>query len=54
VRDLVAAAMRQREGRITTADGRQLGRKVGELMGDDVDHFAFALDAPAHGKHAGA
>ena len=36
------------------ADAGQLGRQIGELMGDEMDDLALALDAAAHGDHAGA
>lgn len=46
VYDLVAATMRQREGRLPAADARQFGGQISELMRDRVDNLAFALDLP--------
>ena len=44
--DLIAASMRQRESPVAAADGRQLGGKINEPMGDEVDHLALPLMRP--------
>ena len=52
VADLVAAAVRQREAGLAPADAGEIGGEVGEAPGDEMDHLALALDAPAHRHHA--
>ena len=51
---LVAASMRQWESGVAAADGPELGRKVNEPMGDEVDHLALSLNTSAHSDNAGA
>ena len=50
----LAASMRQREAGATVADTRKVHRQIGELIGDQVDDIALALDAALHGDHAAA
>ena len=42
--EFIAAAVRKREGGIASADTGELGRQIDELVGDDMDDVAFALD----------
>ena len=51
--DLVAAAVRQREAGLALADAGEIGGEVAQLLGDEMDDLALALDAPAHRHHAG-
>jgi cytochrome c len=44
--EFVAAAVREREGRIALAQAAQVGRQVDQLAGDDVDDIAFETVFP--------
>lgn len=36
--------MRERELRVAAADAGEIGREVGDALGDQVDHVTLALD----------
>jgi hypothetical protein len=49
---LIATAVRQRKGDVALTDARELRRKIGKMVRDEMDDLAFALDAAAHRHHA--
>lgn len=51
--EFVATHVWQREGCVPLADAGQIGRQVGEPMGDEMHHLTFALDATVDPDHAG-
>lgn len=53
VADLIAAAMREREFRVTAADAGEIGREVGNALGNQVNNVALALYPTAHRHHTG-
>lgn len=50
--DLVAASMRDREARVAISHAGELGREICEVVGDEMDDLALALNASAHRDHA--
>ena len=44
--------MRQRKSAIPLADAGEVVREIGQMVGDEVDHLAFALDLAAYRHHA--
>jgi hypothetical protein len=51
--ELIAAAVREREGAVSLPHARQLGGQIGELIGDQMEHFAFPLHPAPNRDHAG-
>ena len=45
--ELVAAAVRQRKRRLAISDAGQFCRQISQLVGDEMNHLAFALDTAA-------
>jgi hypothetical protein len=45
--------MRQRECGVAIADTGEVRREISQALGDEMHDFALALDAAAHGEHAG-
>jgi hypothetical protein len=50
---LIAASVRQRKPTVPLADAGEIIGQIGQLVGDEMDHRAFALDLSAHRHHAG-
>jgi hypothetical protein len=38
---------------VSVPHGGKLGRQIGQMVGDEMDNLAFALDAALHADHAG-
>jgi hypothetical protein len=51
--EFVAAPVWQREAHVALADCGKFGGQIGQLVCDEMDDFALALDAALHGDHAG-
>jgi hypothetical protein len=50
---LIAASVRQRKPTVPLADAGEIIGQIGQLVGDEMNHRAFALDLSAHRHHAG-
>jgi hypothetical protein len=51
--ELITAPMRKQECSLPLTDAREFGGEVREVMGDEVNDLALALNTTADGKHAG-
>jgi hypothetical protein len=51
--EFVAASVRQREAGVAVPDGGEFVGQIGEMVGDEVDDLALALDAALYAEHAG-
>ena len=51
--EFVTASMRQRECGVAIADTGEVRREISQALGDEMHDFVLALDAAAHGEHAG-
>jgi len=47
--EFVASSVRQREAVVPVTDAGEVGGQIGQMVGDEMDDFALALD----GDHAG-
>src|SRR5438067_9948454 len=48
---LVTAAVWQWKWRVAVSDAGEFGRKIGQLVGDEMHHLPFPLDAATHAEH---